>query len=149
LGARGLTAHASTFTRRDVLQACCDRLPAGADIAQVEAGADRLLAPATGATVELLTDQAQGRATQASVIRPRDGRIVAVHADERRYSTPELLALEQATITAALSRQHAGIAVADEVAVDAALLRRPTLADEQAGMVHRLCTSGNGVDVVI
>ena len=42
----GLTAQASSFDRRDVLRGICDRLPAGATVAGIEAIADRVLARA-------------------------------------------------------------------------------------------------------
>ena len=105
----GLTARASTFTRRDVVRAWCDRLPAGGDVAQV--------------------------------IRRVDGRVVSADTDEPRYSTPELLALEQGVVAGATGRQDAGVAVAVEQAVEDALARRPSMAGEQAAMVRRLATS--------
>ena len=44
LGPDGLTARASSFDRRAVLRAWCERLTAGAEVAHVEALADRTLA---------------------------------------------------------------------------------------------------------
>src|SRR6266540_2540637 len=42
-GPEGLTREASTFSRRDVLRAICERLPTGADLAEIEGIADRFL----------------------------------------------------------------------------------------------------------
>lgn len=44
LGANGLTAHRSSFDRRDVLRAWCDHLPAGLPVEIIESLADELLA---------------------------------------------------------------------------------------------------------
>ncbi len=51
--ADGLTAHQSTFTRRDVLQAWCDRLPRGASVADIEQLADATLDHAPGTVLRL------------------------------------------------------------------------------------------------
>jgi hypothetical protein len=112
---------------------------------QLEGLADALLADGAGATVRLLGEPAADR---SSVIRRGDGRIVAVGA-EPRYSTPELLALEQQVIASATGRNGARVAIAGDRAVEAAVARRPSLAGEQAAMVRRLTTSGAGVEVVV
>ncbi len=49
----GLTAQRSTFTRRDVLRAWCDRLPHGAPAERVEQLADAALAADAGIAVRL------------------------------------------------------------------------------------------------
>lgn len=72
LGPAGLTAHASTFTRRDVLTALTDALPPGA--------------PLTLAGLEAMVDRVLGD-RQVSVCR-------AGGVGERSYSTVELLATE-------------------------------------------------------
>ena len=53
-GAAGLTAKASTFTRRDVIQAWCQRLPAGAGVDEIERFADAVLRADAGVAVQLL-----------------------------------------------------------------------------------------------
>jgi Ti-type conjugative transfer relaxase TraA len=149
-GPQGLTERASTFTRRDAVRAWCDRLPAGADTDQVLTLADALLAGDAGTVVRLDHAQAVTRGLSGDqVIRRGDGRIVRADPEELRYSTPELLALEQRVITGATTRQHAGVAIADPAALDAALQRRPTIVGEQAAMVRWLATSGAGVEVVV
>jgi hypothetical protein len=144
-GPTGLTARASTFTRCDVVQAWCQQMSTGASVTRLEGLADRLLADDAGACVRLLGEPTADR---SSVIRRSDGRIVAVGA-EPRYSTPELLALEQQVIASAVGRTKASVAVAADRAVEAAVSRRPSLAGEQAAMVRRLTTSGAGVQIVV
>ena len=150
VGPDGLTARASTFTRRDVVRAWCDRLADGADVGQVLLLSDAVLADASGAVIRL--DHAQAVTQHLAgdqVIRRADGRVVVADADELRYSTPELLDLERQVIASATGRQHAGVAIAAEPAVEAALMRRPSMVGEQATMVRRLATSGAGVEVVV
>jgi len=93
----GLTRRASTFSRRDVVQALCERLPAGAvaDARVIEAAADRFLA--SSRVVALLPERAAGDA-----FRRRDGRVLPVAGEQLAYSTPELLALEQRLIDRAI-----------------------------------------------
>lgn len=68
---------------------------------------------------------------------------------EARYSTPEMVALERRAIALAVSAREAGVAIADQAAVAAALARRPLLVGEQADMVRKLTGSGAGVEVVV
>lgn len=130
-GPEGLTAHASTFTRRDVVRAWCEALPASAGPDLVEQLADRFLDPTTGTAVQLTGDDEHAA------------------GGEVRYSTPELVALETRLLDRATSRRDAGAAVADEETVQAAVAARPSISDEQAAMVQRLTTSGDGVEVVV
>jgi conjugative relaxase-like TrwC/TraI family protein len=125
LGPAGLTAHASSFDRRDVVRAWCDRLPAGAPEATVQALTDALLADDNPHIVALDTGV------------------------EPRWSTVELVAIERRAVATAVARQTTGAGVAHDAAVAGAVARRPSLAGEQAAMVDRLTTSGAGVEVVI
>jgi hypothetical protein len=68
---------------------------------------------------------------------------------ERRYSTPEMLRIEQQLIDTAERRVDAGVGVATPDAVERAIASRPTLGPEQAEMVRSLATSGRGVEVVV
>ena len=98
----GLTQRVSTFSRRDVFQALCERLPAGAqvDARAIEAATDRFLA--SPHAVALLPAHGEGEAYRRS-----DGRLLPIERDELVYSTPELLALEQRLIRqVAASRQR-------------------------------------------
>ncbi len=144
-GPEGLTGRRSTFTRRDVLQAWCERLPQGADVEVVERLTDELLA---GDRVVPLAADVRGL-THSDVVRRADGRVVAATAEERRYSTPELLALERRIIDGSRARRddQAGTVALDRV--EAVLSARPELTGEQARMVRRLLRGGEGVQVVV
>ena len=141
LGAGGLTERASTFDRRAVLRAWCDQLTHGADVRTVEGFADRtltepaVLALRSGSTASLHT-----RGSGSRIQGPDLG---------ARYSTAELLALEQDLVDHAVARQNGTAGTCDEETVLAALRARPELADEQTAMVVQLCTSGHGIEVVI
>jgi conjugative relaxase-like TrwC/TraI family protein len=123
-GPDGLTEHASTFTRPDVLVALGAGL-AGAGRTKLEELVDRFLAE----------------------------RAVSVVADrtleERRWSTPELLAVEQRLVTAATGRTEKETAVASHQAVHNALAAHPTAGQDQEAMVRDLCQGGQGVALVV
>jgi conjugative relaxase-like TrwC/TraI family protein len=149
----GLTAQASTFTRRDVVQAVCERLPAEA--ATTSAGIEQLVEQflRTGDLVcPVAVDPDPDRSED--VIHRRDGTPVPARVDVQRYATHELLALEARTINAALARQAEGVGVVAEPVLDAVLTattpRQPTrqLGADQLAMVRQLTRSGNGIDPV-
>ena len=77
-----LTQRASTFSRRDVFQALCERVPAGAlvDARGIETGADRFLA--SPHAVALLPAHGEGDAYRRS-----DGRLLPLERDRLVYST--------------------------------------------------------------
>ncbi len=128
-----------------MLQAWCERLPQGADVEVVEALADKLLA---GHRVVPLAADVRGL-THSDVVRRADGRVVAGTAEERRYSRPELLALERRIIDGSSGRRddQAGTVAPDRV--EQVLSARPELTGEQARMVRRLLRGGEGVQVVV
>jgi conjugative relaxase-like TrwC/TraI family protein len=123
-GPSGPAEHASTFTRPDVLVALGAGL-AGAGRTELEALVDRFLA----------------------------GRAVSVVADrtleEHRWSTPELLAVEQRLVESATGRVGEHTAVASHEAVRDALAAHPTAGTDQQAMVRDLCQGGQGVAVVV
>jgi conjugative relaxase-like TrwC/TraI family protein len=123
-GPDGLTAQASTFTRPDVLVALGAGL-AGARRAELEELADRFVAE----------------------------RAVSVVADrtleERRWSTPDLLAVEQRLVTSATGRTDEQAAVVSHQAVREALAAHPTAGTDQQAMVRDLCQGGQGVALVV
>jgi conjugative relaxase-like TrwC/TraI family protein len=123
-GPEGLTVTASTFTRPDVLVALSAGL-AGAGRSELEELADRFLAE----------------------------RVVSVVADrtleERRWSTPELLAVEQRLVASATGRTGEQTAVASHEAVRAALAAHPTAGPDQQAMVRDLCQGGQGIALVV
>jgi ATP-dependent exoDNAse (exonuclease V) alpha subunit len=141
VGRDGLTAHASTFDRRHVLQGWCNQLPHGAPIVDIER-----LAAGTLASAEVVTLQGES-ATVA--MRRRDRRRMEAPSLGARYSTAELLILEAWLAANAMQRAHEVTATVDRDTVDLTVRARPFLSDEQRAMVHTLATSGRGVDVVI
>ena len=123
-GPDGLTEHASTFTRPEVLVALGAGL-AGAGRTELEALADRFLAERA---VSVVADRA---------------------LEERRWSTPDLLAVEQRLVTAATGRTGEHAAVASHQAVREALAAHPTAGGDQQAMVRDLCQGGQGVALVV
>jgi conjugative relaxase-like TrwC/TraI family protein len=120
----GLTAQASTFARHEVIAALGGQL-AGATRAKLEELADWFL-----------TERA------VSVVAERT-------VEERRWSTPELLAVEQRLVAAATGRAGEQTAVVSHDAVRVALAAYPTAGADQQGMVRDVCQSGAGVAVVV
>jgi conjugative relaxase-like TrwC/TraI family protein len=143
--ATGLTQRASTFGQREAIQAWCDQLRQGGDVAEVRKMASAYLASSQHVV-------SVGKATQlrgTDVIRREDGTIVATQTDQYRFSTPEMLATEQRLIAAAVDRSGAGIAVATAGAVARSIAERPHLSDEQARMVTTVAGGVDGVVVVV
>jgi ATP-dependent exoDNAse (exonuclease V) alpha subunit len=80
-------------------------------------------------------------------------RAVSVVADraleERRWSTPDLLAVEQRLVTNATGRTGEHTAVVSHQAVRDALATHPTAGADQQAMVRDLCQGGQGVSLVV
>jgi hypothetical protein len=128
-GPDGLTEQASTFARRDVLDQVVQRLP-------VAASAEQLLAQAERVTDQFLAERA--------VAVTRDRRL-----DEPRWTTPELLALEQRLLANATERQQTGCGQVAEPLVTGVLTRHSSAGPDQAAMVRDQCRAGDGVAVVV
>jgi hypothetical protein len=120
----GLTATASTFARQDVIAALGGQL-AGVSRAEFETLTDRFLAERT---VAVVADRA---------------------LEERRWSTPELLAVEQRLVTDATGRTDEQTAVVSHDAVRAALAAHPTAGEDQQAMVRDVCRGGASVAPVV
>ncbi|HLJ07700.1 MAG TPA: AAA family ATPase, partial [Acidimicrobiia bacterium] len=140
----GLTAEVSTFGRKEVLQAICDRLPAGADIGQVVALASEFVG-----TDHCVSIGVPERLWTNDILRELDGTVVPAHRDLLRWTTPDMLATETRLIDGARSRADDGVGIAGSDHVTAAVAARPTLSAEQRAMIERLCGSGAGVEVVV
>ena len=123
-GPDGLTERASTFARQDVLVALGAGL-AGAGRAVLEELADRFLAERA---VSVVADWA---------------------LEERHWSTPDLLAVEQRLVTSATSRTGEQTARVSHQAVRDALAAHPTAGPDQQAMVRDLCQGGQGVALVV
>jgi ATP-dependent exoDNAse (exonuclease V) alpha subunit len=122
-GPDGLTAAASTFARQDVL-AALGGLLAGATRTELEDLADRFCA-----------ERAVAVADRA--------------LEERRWSTPELLSVEQQLVVAATGRTDEQAAVVSHDAIRAALAAHPTAGEDQQAMVRDVCQGGAGVALVV
>ncbi len=165
--AEGLTAHASTFGRVDVIKAAADALPEGGKRAEIEALADTFLRrpevvailpshAAVDAAVDLpieldptelervleLVNSARPR-----TLRRKNGEIFPGLVNERRYTTVELLTVEQRIIDRALNGLTAERWTVPEAQVEDALATHPNLTGGQRAMVRRFATSGSSIDV--
>ncbi len=125
-GPQGLTEKDSTFDRRHTLQAVASGLPAGAPVA----------------LIEQITDVFLDRVDVVALGEGRD----FMHLT--RYSTTELLRLEQRLIDTAVARQDDQSGIVATHLLDSAIVERPLMADEQVAMVDQLCRGGSGVVVV-
>jgi conjugative relaxase-like TrwC/TraI family protein len=125
----GLTAQASTFTRREVLCAVGRELPAEAagqvGPAELERLADRFLAERA---VSVVSEHAIG---------------------ERHYATPELLQVERRLIDAAVSRTGEQAGTCSHDTLRDTLAAHPTIGEDQAAMVRDITQGGQGVSVVV
>jgi conjugative relaxase-like TrwC/TraI family protein len=123
-GPEGLTEHASTFSRPEVLVALGAGL-VGIGRSELEALADWFLAERA---VSVVADRA---------------------LEERRWSTPELLAVEQRLVTSATGRTGEQTAVVSHQAVREALVAHRTAGADQQAMVRDVCQGGQGVALVV
>ena len=121
---QGLTCNASSFDRRDVLQALCAAHPAGAHIIDLRDRANQVLEHPD--VVALSTDRPAGP----------------------RYTTAELLDIESRLLTRAGAPSRP-LAVAGVEHITRALCERPSLSDEHRHMISSLTRSGAPVEVVI
>jgi len=120
----GLTANASTFARREALVALGGQL-AAIGPAQLEDLTDRFLAERA---ISVMADQTVG---------------------ERRWTTPELLTVEQRLLAAAVGRAAEQVGVCSPTVVRQALAAHPTVGVDQEAMVRDLTQGGAGVQVVV
>jgi hypothetical protein len=120
----GLTAQASTFAREDLLVALGAGLT-GATRQELEGLASRFLAERA---VSVVADRA---------------------LEERRWTTPELLGVEECLVAAAIDRSSEQAGVVAPKAVRQTLAAHPSLGADQAGMVRDVCLDGAGVLVVV
>ena len=125
LGPAGLTAQATGFDRRDLLQALCQDLPAGL--------------PISHDSIETVADL---------VLRHRDAvRLATRSEDGPRWSTAELLGVEQAALRVADELRAMPARASEEDLVETAMTGR-ALTDEQQNMVQTLAAA-NGLAVVV
>ncbi|MEU1895654.1 MobF family relaxase [Streptomyces pristinaespiralis] len=131
----GLTSSEKEFHRAQLLAAVANACPYGLDAAALEELADQVLA-------------VPGFARAL----PHRGSVAMSHTD--RYTTQDILDAEQVIVDQARTRYGDGSAqlTADQAAAALDVFEVAsgfTLADEQRATVHRLLTTGHGVDAVI
>ncbi len=131
-GPLGLTKHSSNFTRRSVVEAMAEHAGAGAGAERIEALVDEFLA---SGLAQPLTPSSE--AAPAEAVWRRDGSR-ARNPDAVRWSTPDLLELEQRIADWADSGFGTPVPAPNQGAVEAVLERRPELSQEQAAMVRSL-----------
>lgn len=146
LGPEGLTAHDSSFNRRDVIEALCNRLPAGTPVDKetLERLADQLLADLRVVAIAHQEPDEIG----ATFVR-RDGRSMPLALQDRRFSTLEFLAIEQGFVDRAVSGTNATPGIVQAEHLERALHSRPTMSAEQTEMVRALASDGAAVAVVL
>ncbi len=122
--ARAVTAERSHFDRREAIQAVCERSPAGVDAARAVQLADAFLA-------------------SEHVVRITEGPFGP------RFTTPEILAIEERLIGSAEALRGAGRSCASEQIAAAVIERRASIGADQAEMVRRLLSDGDGIALVV
>ena len=166
VSAKGLTAEESTFGRADVIKAAAAAFPEGGTREQVEALADGCLrrdevipilplqpAGRPDLPIDLTTagrqqlDDLMDSMTGPSTMRRRDGSIFPGLIHELRYTTAELLAIEQRIVHRAQTGIGAGRWTAPHFQVERTLRRHPRLTEGQRALVEQFATSGNAIDV--
>jgi len=133
-GPDGLTRLASTFTRKEVVEAVADKVAASCTAADVERLVDGFLA--SGLASGLSPD---GAAHEWVL---RRGGTKERDVDLARWSTPELLGLEADLHRWATDGFGAPPAAPCAQTIEAVIAARPSLSAEQATMIRRLSSPG-------
>jgi len=167
VSAEGLTAQASTFGRADVIAAAAEAMPEGGRRVEIEALAETFLHRSdvipilpNQSTTDLLRDLPIDlqpaefdrllelvHLANGPIKRRSNGEILPGLVSERRYTTIELLGVEQRIINRAQNGLSADRWTAPEARVESALAAHPDLTDGQRSMVRQFATSGNAIDV--
>ncbi len=121
---RAVTAQVSHFDRRDVVQAVANLLPEGGEAEKVEQTADAYL-------------------TTDHVVRIGEG------PKGDRFTTRRIWELEQQALATAERMSCDQRAIAGELIAQRVIAARPTLKTDQAEMVRRLLSRGEGISIVI
>ena len=140
LSPKGLTHKKSTFTRLDVLRDLAERAVDGATIDEVERVTSRLLDDPEAVDLGVDTNGSED-------VELRSGRRIGTVT--RRYSTRELLALEQRIIDLAVRRSTTRRPQLPPSVMKLVLATKPGLSGEQRAAVHRLLTGERLVDCLI
>jgi conjugative relaxase-like TrwC/TraI family protein len=127
-GPDGLTAQAATFARQDVVDALAKRLP-------VAEHAERVAEQVEALTERFLAERC--------MVVTRDRRRAEV-----RYSTPDLMVLEQRLLTSAIDRQTERTQLSPQ-AIRAALDKHPGAGADQRAAVRVLASDPAGISVLV
>jgi conjugative relaxase-like TrwC/TraI family protein len=139
LGPQGLTMRQSSFSRDDLVKALCRNLPDGAAVKEV--------AGLVGGLVE--SGSIVARANSLRWLQARDGGWFPAGIYRERFTTPEILALEERIAAFAMSgKTQDGVGVADSDAVARALAARPHLHGPERETVAEIVQSRRGVEVL-
>jgi conjugative relaxase-like TrwC/TraI family protein len=141
-GPAGLTRQASTFRRRDVVEALATAFGSAASAADLNACAERFLA---SERVVVLDGQRSGRGSD--VVVGAGGQRVRTSGTVE-YSTPELLALEAQLLQWAEHGFGAPVPSAGPTAIDRVLAERPELSPEQVAMVRSVCGATEAIQPI-
>jgi conjugative relaxase-like TrwC/TraI family protein len=139
LGPRGVTATRSSFSRDELVKAFCRNLPGGASVQEIDTVVRRLAD--SGAIV--------GRPNSVRWLQGHDGRWFPAGIDRERFTTPEILALEERIAGIARNgKSSAAIAVADSTLIAEALGARPALPEQEQQTVAEIARSERAVEVL-
>ena len=123
----GITHHASTFDRRDVLRDWSQAHREGATVERLERLADRWLA-------------------SPHAVRLEDGGRRA-HLGGARYSTPEMLRTEEELLTTSRARKGTEVALGSPAHLGT-VAPAAGASDEQTALIEAVTRSGDGVQVI-
>ncbi len=164
--AEGLTRQASTFSRADVIQAIAQAHSEGGHRVEIEALADTFLGwpgvipilpvhnvsdladvPLANADSAGLDYLAELVSSTAAATWEREADLVRGLMKERRYTTAELLEVEQSVIDRGVRGVGADRWAVPTAAAEQAQAARPDLTDGQRQMVRQFATSGDTIDI--
>ncbi len=140
VGERGLTAEAATFTRRDVVRAAAAHAPLGLPLRELERMVDAVLADRSNIVRLGALNEDAARQLPTSFREYME--------EDRRYSTPEMVSIEERMLDTAHAGRLSGRGLASADLVDEAIASRPTLTGEQQTMIHAICRRGEAVTLV-
>jgi conjugative relaxase-like TrwC/TraI family protein len=140
VGEHGMTAEAATFTRRDLVRAVAAHAPLGLPLSEIERIVDAVLADRSN-VVRLGALNEDAAEHLPSSFRE-------YIEEDRRYSTPEMVAIEERMLATARAGRLAGRGLAPVALVDEAVASRPNLTGEQQTMIHAICRRGEAVTLV-
>ncbi len=133
----GLTAHTSTFTRHDVVQALADWSVDRLDATAIERVADKLLTDPRVLALQPSPPLASPRP------QPREG------VDEARFTTKPLVRAEARVLDSFRAGLHARVGRVDPDVVAAALDASTELGVDQRDAIDHLCRSGQRLQCLV